>query len=174
MSQEEEQFYKTEYDEPLDSPKVNEVVNAGTTAPNCQPKHTRQAQEIGDEEQVVESKYRRVNSSRSAGNQKHGESDEQEQKKPSYIQMAKMGYQELVNAIIRPPRADYKVRVVYLIQRISCNARVHSSFLVSGRSIGTSCLFVLRETIHTNRLHSHDQARFEPSMFSLGAGRKNF
>jgi hypothetical protein len=27
----------------------------------------------------------------------------------SYIQMAKLGYQELVNAIIRPPRADYKV-----------------------------------------------------------------
>lgn len=31
-------------------------------------------------------------------------------KKLSYIQMAKLGYQELINAIIRPPRADYKVR----------------------------------------------------------------
>jgi hypothetical protein len=30
-------------------------------------------------------------------------------KKLSYVQMAKLGYQELVNAIIRPPRADYKV-----------------------------------------------------------------
>lgn len=33
----------------------------------------------------------------------------QQQKKLSYFQMARMGYQELVNAIIRPPRADYKV-----------------------------------------------------------------
>lgn len=32
-----------------------------------------------------------------------------EQKKLSYFQMARLGYQELVNAIIRPPRADYKV-----------------------------------------------------------------
>jgi hypothetical protein len=35
---------------------------------------------------------------------------QQREKKMSYIQMAKLGYQELVNAIIRPPRADYKVR----------------------------------------------------------------
>jgi len=34
----------------------------------------------------------------------------QRQQKLSYFQMACMGYQELVNAIIRPPRADYKVR----------------------------------------------------------------
>lgn len=32
-----------------------------------------------------------------------------QQKKLSYIQMAKLGYQELVNAIIRPPRAEYKM-----------------------------------------------------------------
>ena len=34
---------------------------------------------------------------------------QQAAKKLSYVQMAKLGYQELVNAIIRPPRADYKV-----------------------------------------------------------------
>jgi hypothetical protein len=34
-----------------------------------------------------------------------------QQKKLSYFQMARLGYQELVNAIIRPPRADYKVRL---------------------------------------------------------------
>jgi len=34
----------------------------------------------------------------------------QRQQKLSYFQMARMGYQELVNAIIRTPRADYKVR----------------------------------------------------------------
>jgi hypothetical protein len=36
-------------------------------------------------------------------------SDSQSQKKMSYVQMVKMGYQELVNAIIRPPRCDYRV-----------------------------------------------------------------
>jgi len=33
-------------------------------------------------------------------------------KKLSYVQMAKLGYQELVNAIIRPPRADYKMEAL--------------------------------------------------------------
>jgi hypothetical protein len=37
-----------------------------------------------------------------------------EQKKLSYFQMARLGYQELVNAIIRPPRADYKVSLLQL------------------------------------------------------------
>jgi hypothetical protein len=36
-------------------------------------------------------------------------------KKMSYLQMAKVGYQELVNAIIRPPRCDYKVRFLLSI-----------------------------------------------------------
>jgi len=36
--------------------------------------------------------------------------EKQRQQKLSYFQMARMGYQELVNAIIRTPRADYKVR----------------------------------------------------------------
>ncbi|CAM9842927.1 unnamed protein product, partial [Heterosigma akashiwo] len=33
--------------------------------------------------------------------------DDDEDTRMSYWQMAKMGYQELVNAIIRPPRANY-------------------------------------------------------------------
>ena len=33
-----------------------------------------------------------------------------EKKKLSYIEMARLGYQEVINAIIRPPRANYKVR----------------------------------------------------------------
>lgn len=37
-------------------------------------------------------------------------------KKLSYIQMAKLGYQELINAIIRPPRADYKVRAKNILE----------------------------------------------------------
>jgi len=36
----------------------------------------------------------------------------QQQKKLSYFQMARLGYQELVNAIIRPPRADYKMEAL--------------------------------------------------------------
>ena len=28
----------------------------------------------------------------------------------NYLQMAQMGYQQLINAIIRPPRANYEVR----------------------------------------------------------------
>jgi uncharacterized Zn finger protein (UPF0148 family) len=105
---EEEQFYKTEFEESLDSPKVNEYVNAGTTVPNCQPKHTREEQEKKNEGDEVKQKYRRSASSRSDGSEKRRSNSDQNSK-PSYIQMAKMGYQELVNAIIRPPRAEYKV-----------------------------------------------------------------
>jgi hypothetical protein len=46
----------------------------------------------------------------------------QQQKKLSYFQMARLGYQELVNAIIRPPRADYKVRVVLREEDDFCSA----------------------------------------------------
>jgi len=42
-------------------------------------------------------------------------------KKLSYIQMAKLGYQELVNAIIRPPRAEYKVNVILLCFFFGCD-----------------------------------------------------
>lgn len=35
--------------------------------------------------------------------------DMTQQQRLSYLQMAKVGYQELVNAFIRPPRAEYKV-----------------------------------------------------------------
>ena len=46
--------------------------------------------------------------------------EEKDDKKMGYIQMARMGYQELVNAIIRPPRADYKVRflILFLLKKI--------------------------------------------------------
>lgn len=43
-------------------------------------------------------------------------------KRLSYIQMAKMGYQELVNAIIRPSRADYKVRIYSCMYVTTANA----------------------------------------------------
>lgn len=134
-SQEEEQFYNTEFEEPLESPKIDPLINAGTTASNCQPKHTKreaaaaaieaaamaeQGQEVGlapdkevigdtTEERAAEARYRRSGSANSGGSERRRAA--QDPKKMSYIQMAKMGYQELVNAIIRPPRADYKVRI---------------------------------------------------------------
>jgi hypothetical protein len=53
----------------------------------------------------------------SAGDQRRQQESlsAQQQKKLSYYQMARLGYQELVNAIIRPPRADYKVGEFYII-----------------------------------------------------------
>lgn len=47
----------------------------------------------------------------SEGSQQQQQQPINHPKKMSYIQMAKLGYQELVNAIIRPPRADYKVSI---------------------------------------------------------------
>jgi len=107
----------------MDSPHVDKVINSGTTAANCQPKHTRkeqaesvEGQEVGlnetkpelmsVDEREVDTKYRRSSSGDSNGSERRRKNIEQ--KKLSYLQMAKLGYQELVNAIIRPPRADYK------------------------------------------------------------------
>ena len=42
------------------------------------------------------------------GGQEEGGEGESGNEKMSYLQMARAGYQELVNAIVRPPRADYK------------------------------------------------------------------
>ena len=54
-------------------------------------------------------------------------------KKLSYLQMAKLGYQELINAIIRPPRADYKVRVfrVCVYMHMYIRSRCRASFRIS-------------------------------------------
>mmetsp|Transcript_19978 Transcript_19978/g.29604 ORF Transcript_19978/g.29604 Transcript_19978/m.29604 type:complete len:514 (-) Transcript_19978:153-1694(-) len=114
----------------MDTPEVDLHVNAGTTAAYCQPKHTRKALEeeqkeaikamdgceIGQEVSLGETGApEMMNSGEKLG--KHREPMDarnrrspppDEPKKLSYIQMAKLGYQELVNAIIRPPRADYK------------------------------------------------------------------
>jgi len=176
---------------PLDSPDVDKRINLGTTAPNCQPKHTREAlkqearrassprkhyDNIDDaEEELIPdehsshseakgetgleivhdangtnrvyathekkistesssslldeetSKRSKLNSSASKSSLSSGDDGDRSetdkdleqrktnnsgQTKMGYIQMAKLGYQELVNAIIRPPRADYKVCLV--------------------------------------------------------------
>jgi hypothetical protein len=102
----------------LESPEADSQMNLGTAAPNCQPKHTALAASSSSEGQEVglndldgsdagidRPKPLRSNSTGS----NNSVNSAQDPKKMSYIQMAKVGYQELVNAIIRPPRADYKV-----------------------------------------------------------------
>lgn len=129
--------------ERLDRSDVNEKVNVGTSAPNCQPKHTRKEHEQhqvelqrlhdgnhqeglevamsensvkpemmdqGGKTQPMSSKQMRRTSSVNSDDERNKTDNTEKQKKMSYIQMAKLGYQELVNAIVRPPRADYKVR----------------------------------------------------------------
>ena len=115
-----------------DHTHVNSRVNAGTSAPNCQPSHT--LQEIEEErkrKEEEERKQRIIDEVREAerlaglldiNDSQHREyieaqkklerlnsesSNASERSQPekgslgSYVQMAKTGYQELVNAIIR-------------------------------------------------------------------------
>lgn len=107
----------------LESPDADQKINFGTAAPQCQPKHTLTKEE--DENKTEDHKHlresRESSLSESSGQHEHRDKRQhmqqqdqaqQDPKKLSYIQMAKLGYQELVNAIIRPPRADYKVRAI--------------------------------------------------------------
>ena len=105
----------------LESPEADQVLNAGTAAPNCQPKQKEQREDEEDPnaDKRLSEKHRRNSSSDADHRTKRQHTEQQQQamtaqqqKKLSYIQMAKLGYQELVNAIIRPPRADYKVCVL--------------------------------------------------------------
>lgn len=145
MSEEEErQFLEEAYSMSLDNPEVDKKINSGTTASNCQPKHTKDLHER-EEKRVCESsddtgleiaisadgteemhlpddgssaplspnKKRITSNDGKSKKQPNFEDDKEEQKKLSYFQMARMGYQELVNAIIRPPRAEYKVSAIF-------------------------------------------------------------
>ena len=121
MSEEEAEKEFLEEGFNLESPEADQKINFGTAAPNCQPKHTQQQeqqQELGQEvthDESMSAKHRRGSSAEDGDDHRdkrqHLPEPEEPQgrKKLSYIQMAKLGYQELVNAIIRPPRADYKV-----------------------------------------------------------------
>ena len=101
----------------LDNPHVDKAINAGTTAANCQPRHTRESLSVdgslsGDDSVTNGSKLSRSEKKALKKEQKAAakkKKEHEDPKKIGYIQMAKMGYQELVNAIIRPPRAEYKV-----------------------------------------------------------------
>lgn len=112
--QEEKEFLEEAYAMSLDNPNVDQKVNAGTTAANCQPRHTREEIRHNDDSSSDDDEGTKVisNSSpknkQSQSNRQKSLSDVEDQRKLSYFQMARLGYQELVNAIIRPPRADYK------------------------------------------------------------------
>lgn len=105
----------------LESPDADQKINFGTSAPQCQPKHTSRNDEgnsTGGHAHLRDSRESSLSDSSGQlehrDKRQHMQNQEQPQaqqdpKKLSYIQMAKLGYQELVNAIIRPPRADYKV-----------------------------------------------------------------
>lgn len=137
----------------LDNPHVDKFINAGTTAANCQPRHTREAMrpsessdddDDGDisstlsadssvlsassrasrqqqrKEKKAMKKARKEESRqrRLEDKQKAKEEEDLDPRKMGYIQMAKMGYQELVNAIIRPPRAEYRVRGNHILLKV--------------------------------------------------------
>ena len=113
LSEEEEtEILEEAYSMSLESPEADKVLNAGTSAPNCQPKHSNQADQRDDGGNIDGEKRRRNGEETGDERRKRQQAEQQamsQQKKLSYIQMARLGYQELVNAIIRPPRADYKV-----------------------------------------------------------------
>ena len=175
--EEQEQIMEEAYN--LEDPEADKKLNSGTSAPNCQPKHTqrdeqnngsqqegadnnnssrslqeghqqppglrknerssstmsvREAQEDRRKRQHTNTTTQSASASSSSQSSLSSQQQEQQeissaaaqqQKKLSYFQMARLGYQELVNAIIRPPRADYKVRTVidYIIYYKLCTAR---------------------------------------------------
>jgi hypothetical protein len=81
--------------------------------PNNTHKHRRASSTVSEREDQEERRKRQHQSGNKANNEQEMSAAEQ-QKKLSYFQMARLGYQELVNAIIRPPRADYKVSTVLI------------------------------------------------------------
>ena len=164
--EEEEQLLEEAYEMSLESPEADYHLNAGTAAPNCQPKHTRQREKQRDDGQELIDKDDR---------RKRRQMDE-EQKKMSYYQMARLGYQELVNAIIRPPRAEYKVctngRLCLLSARFELVllTLLHFDGVLDG-STGPPCFYLLWKTIHKNRFYSANKTRLQPRVFSLGTCR---
>jgi hypothetical protein len=218
--EEENELLEEAYSMSLESPEADKVLNQGTSAPNCQPKHTTstlsekedQGQEVvmkaedgpeseddGGKSQQLKAKHRRgssVSDEEDRKKRQHTNGQQQlssqQQKKLSYFQMAKMGYQELVNAIIRPPRADYKVsfwmhlfRLFRLLLLVRCCclflrptyslSLLTLTFLLSlfykDGSLGPPSIYFLWKTIHQNGLYTPDKAWLQSRMLPLGASR---
>mmetsp|Transcript_9172 Transcript_9172/g.25378 ORF Transcript_9172/g.25378 Transcript_9172/m.25378 type:complete len:554 (+) Transcript_9172:189-1850(+) len=122
----------------LEDPGADAKINIGAAAPRCQPQHTEAelksptADDVGHEvglppelnggdpaaaghKHNLERKGSSGGEADHRGKRQHtseAEAQAAQQQKLSYIQMAKLGYQELVNAIIRPPRAEYKMEAL--------------------------------------------------------------
>ena len=136
--EQEERFIEDGFN--LESPDADKVINYGTAAPVWQNKKSSSSRSLehnnnnstnddslhnSEGQEVVAATATNTASSTtnseptretSTGNNDTSASTPattEEPKKLSYIQMAKLGYQELINAIIRPPRADYKVRTTH-------------------------------------------------------------
>jgi hypothetical protein len=197
LSEEEsaEQFLEEGFD--LDSPEADKEINYGTAAPVWQnAAEEKEEEEEGNagQEVAMESSSdhpERLDDGTTAartaaaagehrGGRRQTENPRQPpQKKLSYIQMAKMGYQELVNAIIRPPRADYKVRssgsLIATFEEASFYADTLIAFVllcvISDGSTWPTGLQLLWQAFHSNRLHPAHQARLQFGMFPLGARR---
>jgi hypothetical protein len=110
----EEKFLKDGFN--LESPDADKQINFGTAAPVWQNKvgDNNDACDEDDEDDDVNERRGDKGATNQGQEvimqqQKASLEKPNEPKKLSYLQMAKLGYQELVNAIIRPPRADYKV-----------------------------------------------------------------
>jgi hypothetical protein len=112
--EEEPQFLENGFN--LESPDADRVINYGTAAPVWQNKDDDDLEEEEEDRRRVGTDPPSSSEGVTAGthpprrsNSTTSQEDRAPPKKLSYLQMAKLGYQELVNAIIRPPRADYKV-----------------------------------------------------------------
>lgn len=169
LSEEEEnELLEEAYSMSLESPEADGYLNSGTAAPNCQPKHTKDAMKRDDKgiggdngrqmnhrsssvSDAEDDRRRRQSSNQNA-------STKEDQRKLSYFQMARLGYQELVNAIIRPPRADYKVsrgaNEVKLsplkLQSALTTPNTKPLMAKPDGSSGASCIHLLWEEVHKN------------------------
>ncbi|KAL3941017.1 MAG: hypothetical protein SGBAC_004558 [Bacillariaceae sp.] len=124
LSEEEEnELLEEAYSMSLESPEADGYLNSGTAAPNCQPKHTKETLKRddtgigGDDGRQMNHRGSSVSDGGEDDRRRRQSSNQnmnakEDQRKLSYFQMARMGYQELVNAIIRPPRADYKMEAL--------------------------------------------------------------
>lgn len=97
----------------LESPDADQTINFGTAAPVWQNNNDNQDDDDDDVEEGQEVVMDSGDAENSDSQQQRQQTPEGgtpiDPKKLSYVQMARLGYQELINAIIRPPRADYKV-----------------------------------------------------------------
>ena len=112
----EETFLKEGFN--LESPEADKEINYGASVPRCQPKHTEAAAkqaEAQNDDNDNNSQEDTIEPNGGGKSSKNGSEAAEAKPKLSYLQMARMGYQELVNAIIRPPRADYKVCTKYVL-----------------------------------------------------------